>query len=117
MRHGQQQAGTQAGNIVRLASRAEVAEIVANLVGNAERFTVSAQDLRHFLVLFRAGVNRAQAQRHFKRRRGLLTEDIENLQGGERRRLPRPAQFVSLPATKLPLSLGSHQKHPGFLLR
>ena len=55
---GEEQARAQAGDVVGLAARAEVAEVVADLVGDAERFAVGAEHFLDFLEL--AGVERAE---------------------------------------------------------
>jgi len=42
VRDGEQQARAQSGDVVGLALFAQVAQVIANLIGDAERFAVNA---------------------------------------------------------------------------
>ena len=75
--HGEEQAGAESGDVVRLAARAEVAEVVADLVGDAERFAVRREDFLVFLKL--PGVNRAELERDGKCGCRFLAENIDDL--------------------------------------
>src|SRR5207302_3320447 len=72
----------------------EVLEVVADLVGDSERFAVFAENV--FYVPVRTGVERTQSQRHLERGRGLLAEDFQHLERRQRLRVSRPAQLRSL---------------------
>ena len=111
------EARPQARNVVRLAFAAKVAQVVANLIRDAERFAVIRQRVRDFLMLFNSGVERAESKRHFKCRSRFLAENVEHLGLCQRPWRARPAKFRALSATKLSLPLRRDQEHFCFLLR
>ena len=67
-------------------------------------------------MLFDSGVDRAKAKRDFKRRRGLLAENIQYLQARERSGRFGPNKLRALATAKLSLALRSCEKHGCLLL-
>src|SRR5882724_11189989 len=91
----------QSRDVVGFATRPKIAEVVANLIGVAEGFTVGLKHLLHFFMRLQPGVAGAQAQRHFKSGRSFLAEDVEHLMLSEGLRRAHPTEFRALPPAEL----------------
>ena len=98
VRDGKDQRQANAVQVVGVGFAPEVLEVVLDLVGDAERFTVFAQDVVRLCV--GAPQDCAQPQRYLERGRRFLTEDVQDLDGGERLRVPCPQQLAALAAAE-----------------
>src|SRR5687768_10489730 len=89
---GERQGGAAAADVAGAAG--EILEIVANLVGDSDRFAVLRQRGPHLLVC--PGVERPDGERHLESRRSLLAENVKDLEGRQRFWMACPPQLRAL---------------------
>src|SRR5260370_31418039 len=80
--------------LLQVGCGVEIFEIVANLVGDAERFAEASE--HRVNVVFGAGECRAEAQRDFECGGRLLAKDIQHFERGQRSSPPLPVQLGAL---------------------
>ena len=115
VRGSEQQARAQAGDVARVLGLPEVGDVVVDLVGDTEGFTVGAENVGDFVVQFDASEDRTDAQGDLECRRGFLFENIEHLQARERLGLACPEEFRALAAAEFALAGGGDGDHGGAL--
>ena len=109
MRDGQDQREAYLLQIVGIGFTLEVLDVVLDLIGDAQRLAVLAEDVVRVVV--RRAETRPQTQRHLEGRRGLLSEDIEHFDRRQRLGVPRPPQLAALPPAQRDVSLRRQRHH------
>src|SRR5207247_9313217 len=93
----------------------KIVDVVSNLIRDAQGLAVPVED--HLELVAARGEIRTDLQRDLKRRRRLLSEDVQDLERRERLRRARPAELRSLPERQRSMSFGRGAKHRGAGLR
>src|SRR5665213_2624617 len=108
-RQRQRQRRPLGGNVILGVLARQIFDVIANLIGDSQRFAVACQHVGH--VLIGAGEGRSKTKGNFKGGRGLLRENVEDRQRRKRLRRPRPAQLRALSDRQRPMTFGGDADH------